>query len=69
MIFHDLIITQVVTVYMDDILVFTKTIEEHRQVTNRVMQILLDNDLFLKPTKCYFEVNMVKYLGFIISAD
>ena len=69
MIFHDLIIAQVVTVYMDDILVFTKTMEEHRQVTTRVMQILLDNDLFLKPTKCYFEVDTVEYLGFIISAD
>ena len=69
MIFHDLIIAQVVTVYMDDILVFTKTMEEHRQVTIRVMQILLDNDLFLKPMKCYFEVDTVEYLGFIISAD
>ena len=69
MIFHDLIIAQVVTVYMDNILVFTKTMEEHRQVTIRVMQILLDNDLFLKPMKCYFEVDTVKYLGFIISAD
>ena len=69
MIFHDLIIAQVVTMYMDDILVFTKTMEEHRQVTTRVMQILLDNDLFLKSTKCYFEVDTVEYLGFIISAD
>ena len=69
MIFHDLIIAQVVTVYMDDILVFTKTMEEHRQVTTQVMQILLDNDLFLKPTKCYFEVDTVEYLGFIISMD
>ena len=33
------------------------------------MQILLDNDLFLKPTKCYFEVDTVEYLGFIISVD
>lgn len=68
-IFHDLIIAQVITVYMDDILVFTKTIEEHRRVTTQVMQILLTNDLFLKPTKCYFEVDTVKYLGFIISVD
>ncbi|ETW75021.1 hypothetical protein HETIRDRAFT_423604 [Heterobasidion irregulare TC 32-1] len=33
------------------------------------MQILLDNNLFLKPSKCVFEVDTVKYLGFIISAD
>ena len=69
MIFHNLIIAQVITVYMDDILVFTKTIEEHKQVMAQVMQILLDNDLFLKPMKCYFKVVTVEYLGFIISAD
>ena len=69
MIFHDLIIVQVVTVYMDNILVFTKMIKEHRQVMIQVMKILLHNDLFLKPTKCHFEVNTVKYLRFIISID
>ena len=69
MIFHNLIIAQVITVYIDDILVFTKTIEEHKQVMAQVMQILLDNDLFLKPMKCYFEVVTVEYLGFIISVD
>ena len=69
MIFHDLIIIQVVTVYMYDILVFTKTVEEYRQVINKVMQILLDNNLFLKPSKCYFKVNMVEYLRFIIFVD
>ena len=69
MIFYNLIIVQVVTVYMDNILVFTKTIEEYWQVMIQVMEILLHNNLFLKPTKCYFEVNMVEYLGFIISVD
>lgn len=68
-IFHDLIIAQVITVYMDDILIFTKTVEEHRQVTTKVMEILLENDLFLKPSKCTFEADQVEYLGFIISAD
>ena len=69
MIFHDLIVAQVITVYMDDILVFTKTIKEHRQVTIQVMKILLHNNLFLKPTKYHFEVNTVEYLRFIISVD
>ena len=54
---------------MDNILVFTKMIKEHRQVMIQVMKILLHNDLFLKPTKCHFEVNTVKYLRFIISID
>ena len=68
-IFHDLIVAQVMTVYMDDILLFMKTIEEHWRVTIQIMQILQDNNLFLKPMKCHFKVNTVEYLRFIISTD
>ena len=68
-IFHDLIIAQVITIYIDNTLVFTKTIKKHQQVIVKVMQILFDNDLFLKLSKCQFEKDKVKYLGFIISTD
>ncbi|KAL5507647.1 hypothetical protein ACEPAH_7103 [Sanghuangporus vaninii] len=40
--------------------------EEHREQTRRVFEILCKNKLFLKPQKCEFEVNTVKYLGHII---
>jgi hypothetical protein len=43
--FKDLIDCNVVVVYMDDILIFTETLEEHRQVTREVLQILKDNGL------------------------
>ena len=33
------------------------------------MQILFDNNLFLKLSKCQFEKDEVKYLGFIVSTD
>ena len=51
---------------MDDILVFTKTHEQHRQVIKEVLDILCQNNLFLKPEKCVFERPEVDYLGMII---
>ena len=55
-----------VAIYMDDILIFSKTKEELRARTKRVLRRLQENDLFCKPEKCHFEVQEVNYLGFII---
>ena len=66
-IFHDLITEGFVVVYLDDILIFTETIEQHRTITRRVLQLLKENQLFLKPDKCEFEKTKVEYLGVIIS--
>ena len=65
-IFHDLIAKGVVVVYLDDILIFSDDLEEHRRRIQQVFEILRTNHLFLKPQKCEFEVNRVKYLGHII---
>jgi transposase InsO family protein len=54
-------------VYMDDILIAATTIEELIDRTLRVLQIMAENDLFLKPEKCEFEQLKVDYLGYIIS--
>ena len=66
-IFRELIMEGVVVVYLDDILIFTEMIEEHRQVTRRVLELLHRHKLFLKPDKCEFEKTKVEYLGVIIS--
>ena len=60
-IFEELISEGVVVVYLDDILIFTKTLEEHRRVVKRVLEILEENNLFLKPEKCEFERTEVEY--------
>ena len=39
-IFHDLIMEGVVCVYLDDILIFTKSLADHRRVVQRVMEQL-----------------------------
>lgn len=56
-----------VIVYLDDILIFTNDIKEHREITREVLKRLCDNDLFAKPEKCFFEEPVIEYLGIIIS--
>ncbi|KAF8636842.1 hypothetical protein AX14_010379 [Amanita brunnescens Koide BX004] len=64
--FSDLICHGVIIVYMDDILVFTHTLMEHRKLIHEALQILQDNKLCLKPEKCEFEKWEIEYLGMII---
>ncbi len=68
-IFHDLIGEGKVTVYLDDILIFSKNLKEHREITKRVLQRLRENNLFLKAEKCEFEVLETEYLGVFISEN
>src|SRR6266852_4719196 len=51
---------------MDDILVFTDTMEEHQEVNRRVLQILWENKLYLKAAKCKFEKDKVEFLRVIV---
>ncbi len=67
--FSGLITRGVVIVYMDDILIFTKTLEEHRAVTKEVLRILAENNLSLRPEKCEWERTKMEYLGVVISED
>ena len=56
-------------VYMDDILIAAFTLEDLKVKTLRVLRILEENDLFLKPEKCEFERFKVEYLGYLISQN
>jgi hypothetical protein len=58
-----------VTAYLDDILIYSDNLDEHRIHVQKVLQALSDADLHLKPEKCEFHRQEVKYLGFIISTD
>jgi len=68
-IFWNLIVEGIVVVYLDDILIFTKTEEEHMQVVQRVLQVLKENKLFLHPEKCEFYKQRIEYLGLVISEN
>ena len=65
-IFKDLIDKCYVVIYMDDILVYTHTIEHHWEVITRVLDVLRKYRLYLKVEKCTFECTTVEYLGLVL---
>ncbi|ESK80881.1 reverse transcriptase-rnase h-integrase, partial [Moniliophthora roreri MCA 2997] len=54
-------------VYMDDILIFSDEINIHRLCTRHILERLRENDLYLKPEKCEFEVTKTLFLGMVIT--
>ena len=68
-IFKDLITEGMVVVYLDDILIFTKTLEEHRNIVCKVLDLLQLHNLSLKPEKCEFKKTSIKYLGVVTSQN
>jgi RNase H-like domain found in reverse transcriptase/Reverse transcriptase (RNA-dependent DNA polymerase) len=63
------LIDQGVVVYIDDILIFTMTEEEHDKIVAEVLKRLEENDLFLKPEKCVFKEKEIEFLGLYIGPD
>ncbi|KAL0185465.1 hypothetical protein M9458_021162, partial [Cirrhinus mrigala] len=53
--------------YLDDILIYSKTLEEHTQHVRAVLQRLLAHQLFCKLEKCAFHQHTTTFLGFVIS--
>ena len=65
-IFADLIAKGKVAVYLDDILIWSSDITEHRKVVHKVLKRLEEHDLYLRPEKCTFKKDEINYLGLII---
>ena len=61
-------IDKFVVVYLDDILIYSKSVEEHREHVRLVLQALRDAKLLVNPEKSEFEKRKVNYLGYVISA-
>ena len=61
------IIRKFVLVFVDDILVYSSSLQEHKQHLQVVFRILTDNKLSVKQSKCSFAQQSIGYLGYIIS--
>ena len=55
------------TAYIDDILIYSNTLEEHQEHVNLVLDALTATGLHLDINKCQFETQEVTYLGLIIN--
>ena len=58
-----------VTVYLDDILIFSKSDDEHVRHLQWVLGKLREHGLFAKRTKCAFGLDSVEYLGHVVTAE
>jgi hypothetical protein len=65
-IFADLIDRHIVVIYMDDIFLFAKSLNELEANTKKVLQWLRDNNLYLKAKKCEFAKTKIEWLGMVI---
>ena len=68
-IFRDMLDVCVIVVYLDDILVYSKTDEDHEKHVRQVLQRLREHQLYARPSKCTFFTDTVEYLGYIIGPD
>ncbi len=62
-------VDQFIYVYLDDILIFSYSLQDHVQHVRRVLQRLLENGLLVKVEKCVFHAQSVPFLGYIISSE
>ena len=60
---------QFVVVFIDDILVYSKTKEEHEEHLRIALQLLRENQLYAKLNKCEFWLEQVAFLGHLISRE
>ncbi|KAJ9525353.1 hypothetical protein QJQ45_003238 [Haematococcus lacustris] len=65
---HDLL-DDCVLVYLDDILIFSRTPQEHLAHLRRVLDLLRKHKLYAKLSKCEFGMDQTSFLGHIVSAS
>ncbi|KAJ1686917.1 hypothetical protein LUZ63_018307 [Rhynchospora breviuscula] len=58
-----------ILVFFDDILIYSKTMEDHIKHVQLTLEVLKKNELFAKMSKCEFGSEQLEYLGHIISAQ
>jgi hypothetical protein len=58
-----------VIAYVDDILIYAKTKEEHDRMLEEVLKLLDANRLYVKLSKCEFMLKEVEFLGHVVSQE
>jgi hypothetical protein len=58
-----------VLAYLDDILIYSKNLEDYKEQVKKVLKALEEKDLQVKLDKYTFWATEVEYLGFIVSTE
>jgi len=53
--------------YLDDILIFSQNLEDHRKHVRTILERVKETGLTLKASKCEFHTTEIEYLGYVIS--
>ena len=56
-----------IVIYLDDILIFSNSLEDHQVHVRRVLDQLREYDLHSKPEKCLFHTQKFEFLGFMVT--
>eukprot|EP00253_Pinus_taeda_P011976 PITA_11976 len=67
-IFHQYL-DRFVLIFIDDILVYSRTMEEHQEHLRIVLQTLREHQLYAKFSKCDFFKEEIQYLGHVITKE
>jgi len=60
---------QFVIVFINDILVYSRSLEEHKRHLRMVLQTLRNHELYAKFSKCEFWLTRVAFLGHVILGE
>jgi hypothetical protein len=67
-VFHDFL-DQFAIVFIDDILIYSRTLEEHEEHLRKALERLRREKLYAKLKKCEFWLDSVSFLGHVISGE
>jgi len=65
---RDLINTEEVAVFMDNVLVATEE-KKHDEIVEEILRRMEANDLYIKPEKCVWKVKKINFLGLVIGIE
>ena len=60
-------LVEFIVIFMDNILIYSKTKEEHDEHLQIILQVLREHHLYAKFSKCEFYKDKIQYLGHVIS--